>query len=120
MRGRAGWYFVEAEETAMLVLDLVLIGLAVTLDPLPLTASSSWPGSGTPAMPGSRYSTTRPRSPPNWPRSTHRHDAGAPAPDLRHAPDPKPRQPHPAAAPATAWVAQIGTRSWPGKQNSPA
>ena len=38
MRGRAGWGFLEAEGTAMLVLDLVLVGLAVTLDPLPLTA----------------------------------------------------------------------------------
>ena len=38
IRGRAGWNFLEAEGTAMVVLDLVLIGLAVTLDPLPLTA----------------------------------------------------------------------------------
>ena len=38
MRGRAGRDFLEAEGTAMLVLNLVLIGLAVTLDPLPLTA----------------------------------------------------------------------------------
>ena len=38
MRGRSGWDFLEAEGTAMLVLNLVLIGLAVTLDPLPLTA----------------------------------------------------------------------------------